>query len=648
MKKQFTLFTGLLLGACAYSNAQTSHHKWDFEDAVVPALPAAWTNVLPTGSTAPGWLATNVATTFINSLTVPAHTKYAVVSDAVASSNNDGVRLELTTAVDLSAKSNIFLKLDYFFVGGYLSANPNTKETATVKGSKDGGTTWADIGKLQSGGGWQTVYLDLAGYNVANVKLAIVYSDAASNMFGMAVDNIEILTPVAKDIQLTDVTPEANSPLGYGVVNGTKTLGGTVYNNGYTPITSFEVKYLPQGSATPVTGTVTGMTIAPFTSYDFTTPTAYAIPATVGNTNIDMWVELTGDVNVNNDSGKTTVGAAAFMPTKKIFIEEGTGTWCGWCPRGAVFMDETWKSHPENFSLVAAHNNDPMTISSYDNFMGSNFFQGYPSMAVDRNEVMDPSALPDVYNEMKDYFGFADVTVNAPSVLGENFYIGVKVKPAIDLSGEYRLGMIITEDRVHSETGSTWGQTNYYAGGSRGVMGGFENLPSTVPAKDMYYDFVARQVVGGNTGASKSLPATMTAGSTYDYLFTTALDAKWDKNKLRAVVFLMRSSDNMVLNSSYHTVNLSVKNVQDGISGFRVFPNPATENAYVRFTLANTSKVQIQVTDAMGRTVYATEAQMEAGSNTATITTSNFAAGLYNIKVITEQGSTSERLSVVK
>jgi hypothetical protein len=39
-----------------------------------------------------------------------------------------------------------------------------------------------------------------------------------------------------------------------------------------------------------------------------------------------------------NNTVEASFSAVKPADHRKVLLEEGTGTWCGWCPRGAVFL----------------------------------------------------------------------------------------------------------------------------------------------------------------------------------------------------------------------------------------------------------------------------------------------------------------------
>ena len=50
---------------------------------------------------------------------------------------------------------------------------------------------------------------------------------------------------------------------------------------------------------------------------------------------------------------------------RTVVYEEGTGTWCGWCPLGGFLLDELGRQHPDRFVGIAVHRNDEMATYTY-------------------------------------------------------------------------------------------------------------------------------------------------------------------------------------------------------------------------------------------------------------------------------------------
>lgn len=319
-------------------------------------------------------------------------------------------------------------------------------------------------------------------------------------------------------------------------------------------------------------------------------------------------------------------------------------------------MDSIAKnSYSSSFSLVAVHNADTMTVPVYDAKLDS-LVTGYPSVAIDRRQVIDPNKLIDIYNEQKDYFGYADITLaNVLPISYPVYNLAVDVKPVVDLAGDYRLALAITENGVKG-TGPEWEQENYYSYQMSNIPFTGAGLdwqaePKKVPASKMVYDHVAKGIFPDPNGAAGSLPASMTAGNTYSYTFNVALNFWWFpyNQDMHAVVMLIRNADGHVLNSNSIAFPVGISDIHAGVSNFIVFPNPVRQMAHVNFFLESASDVKVIVTDAIGRRVNTIERnELEAGKHQLNIDMSQQANGVYNITLQTVNGNIATRLAVVK
>lgn len=195
-------------------------------------------------------------------------------------------------------------------------------------------------------------------------------------------------------------------------------------------------------------------------------------------------------------------------------IEEVTGTWCKWCPRGIVMMEYIKTNYPGMFAGIAVHDSDAMAAASCVAALEAVGIPGYPFMFIDRTVGDDPGNLKLIDN-------IADANYPAPmrvsqlesSTTDENTIdINASVQFAFDTDNadnRYRLAFYITENGV-----GPYRQLNAYAGGSEGVMGGWELKASSVST---YFDDVARMLYGEVTGFESSIPADIKAGEEYPF-----------------------------------------------------------------------------------------------------------------------------------
>lgn len=500
-------------------------------------------------------------------------------------------------------------------------------------------------------GGFASRGASLAAYNGQNVRVAFRSVGNAKGFPG--VDNVQTQVLPASELELVSIAPTPGSYQSYGSTSGTIPVTGVVKNNAANPVTSYQINY-QVGTSPVVSQTITPTTpisALSSASFSFTTP----ITPTMTNQAVKVWIVMSGDAVKTNDTLATNVAGYTTKPTKKLMYEEATGTWCGWCVRGIVYMDSIHNAYPNGVSVAAVHNStsDAMTVSAYDAYMGT-MISGYPSVVLDRTTVYDPSQAFTAYAANNGNFGVANIAIT-PTWSGTTLSVKADVTPTANTNADYRLVMVLTENRVHGTTAG-YNQANYYSGGSSGAMQNkeynFVTLGNPVPAANMYYDFVARGIYPSTTGIAGSLPTQMTAGTTYSYSFApmTIDPLVWNKNNMKAIVMLVNGADETVLNTqNISIVPNSINEVVVGVNNLDIYPNPSSDVTTASFNLTEQSDVTVEVVDLLGKTVKTiARKNMTAGECRVPMNVAELAAGVYMIKVSTEKGSITQRLSVVK
>jgi len=351
------------------------------------------------------------------------------------------------------------------------------------------------------------------------------------------------------------------------------------------------------------------------------------------------------DGDAADDATTNTINPIVPAAGKMVVSEEGTGTWCGWCPRGAVFMDLMTQKYAQYWTGIAVHNGDPMTVTDYDAGMGT-LIAGYPSALVDRGNDMDPSVMEaEILNR---------ITV-APTAFienGANWDAGTRtleVSVSADFqsaaNNNYKLAIVLVEDAV-TGTGSTYNQTNYYAGGSNGVMGGYETLPSSVPAAQMVYDHVARVIEPSFGGYANSFPATVNAGDVHTVNATFTLPASWDENEIHIVGMLI-APNGTIDNAGRATIAEAVTNgfvdgtdmnasidEEDQLDAIlKVYPNPSTTFTTVTLNLQSEANVILSLKDMSGATLSTRNYGILSGASTIDVSTVGLAKGAYIVEL---------------
>ena len=652
MKKLFFLSLSVLLGLGAkaqlnetfanvgsLSNVTVGTTTWN-----VGGLPTGWTQYNGDGLTP----YTTFAAAFGTNAWITRELAYSNgTKDTVAVSTSyytpAGISNDWLISPSFTPTNGTYLLFDA------LASDPNYPDGYLVKISTTGAAytnfTAAPILTVasESASGWVTHAIDISAY--AGQSIIIAFVNNSNDKFILYLNNIKATTLPANDLALLAMTPTTAMYKSYATVGGTIAVQGLVKNLGASTVTSYTVK-LNDGTSTqsfPQTANLT-----PYTS------TTFSLNYTMGSTGIKpikMWVEFTGDVNHANDTTKAEFGGASFTPKHHNVMEEATGTWCGWCPRGAVYMDSVHQSYPDDI-YIAVHNSDPMTVTAYDaGLTALPGFGGFPTVCVGRSDLISPEFLFTAYSDHINDFGVADITVSQPTVSGSSISVKADVKMAVSTKAnyDYRLALVITKDDEHGTT-TAWDQHNYYSGAAAPNLVGaginWDNEADPVPAAKMYYDFVAKDIVGGFTGVSGSLPGVMTAGSTYSYTFNWTVPAGVELQKTKCNVLLISGLSGEAQNGSWKGAFPTA--VHDVVKGgeLSVFPNPSNDYLNLDFTLNALSDVHVSLIDVTGNTVYNHTYTQLNGNQGLVINTSSLASGVYSLSFKTTEGTITRKVSI--
>jgi len=484
---------------------------------------------------------------------------------------------------------------------------PSERYSVYVNTSNNTATMLADGAEFTevltpTGGNYVARSIDLSAYAGGIVHVAFRHHDV-SDQFRINIDDVMVRTPLPNDARLNEVLLSR-----YSMTNTNNTLELDVTNLGTTAITSLTVDWNDGTSHS----SVINANIAPGQTaiISHPTPVNYA-SAIESSINVQITnVNGGADNDPANNVGSALHNTVSQLAEKSVLIEEGTGTWCGWCPRGKVAMEYMTTTYP-NFIGIMVHNADPMTLTAYDNAAS---FGGFPSANVDRvllDEGVSQAAFESYYNARKDLIVPASLSANV-SGSGNSVTIDASATFYTQFSSaNYRLGVILYENGV-TGTSAGYNQTNYYANNANGPMGGYESLPDPVPAAQMVYDYVGRALLGGYNGQAGSVPATITDGQQVSHSFNYTVPSSIDRANLRGVVVLIDQSTGEVVNAHKFLspfADLKEVNTID----VNVYPNPASELVNIAFEAENTT-YSLNITDVSGKVLHSEEYTNLSGS----------------------------------
>jgi thiol-disulfide isomerase/thioredoxin len=433
------------------------------------------------------------------------------------------------------------------------------------------------------------------------------------------------------------------------IVGASGPIRASVTNNGTDGVLeSFDASYtdgVSSGNAS-----FTGLSVAPGESYDFVFDTDYTIQENINNITLRI-ANVNGTTTVD-DNGCNDLQRVFFTPMtaregKKVVIEEGTGTWCGFCPRGAVFMDAMDLKYPDHFIGIAVHNGttDPMVIPAYDNALN---FGTFPNSTTMRITEQDPSQIePTILN-------FLSLPAVATFEIGALFDedtrdldISVLTTFQNNINGDYRLSVVIREDHAN------YNQVNYFAGGAT-VMGGYEDLPDPVPFTTMVHNLVARALLGGFGGQTISSNGAV-AGDTRLVNFNYNVPADYDMENMKIIAILTQPGG-AINNGELSSVDDALQNgfllssTQDPIvsEATHIYPNPVTDQMNVKLDLQEAQEVSISIFDAMGKLVAKRNYGKQSGQLLFPYNTADYDTGVYYLHITVGAKFTTKKIIVTK
>ncbi len=432
-----------------------------------------------------------------------------------------------------------------------------------------------------------------------------------------------------------------------------------VRNLGSQTINSFDLTLDYNGNQ--ITQTVFNLNLASLATYAVELTPGVLISA--ASTSVSATISNVNGSNADDDptDDTKTVNFKPLVPApgKLVIVEEATGTWCGWCPRGTValqFLDRDYHGFAQG---IAVHNGDPMVNSVYDAGIGTKI-SGYPSALVDRGADLDPSAIwAEIHTDLAE----------APTAL---LYNGAQYDASRDLvevalvvdfqapaNDNWKVACVLIEDSV-TGTASGYAQVNYYNTG--GPLVGPDNidwssLPNPVPANMSVYNHVARAISPSFEGQANVFPATVNANDRFTFNFNFTIDPSWDVSKMHVVGMLIKE-DGSIDNGSSTTINQAIANgfwvgnlvsITEELLGpdakVRIYPNPVEAGlTNISFEDAK-GNVSIEIVDVTGKVVYE-EMISSKTTRMVNLNTSKWSKGTYLVHVKSQNVNESHRLVV--
>lgn len=465
----------------------------------------------------------------------------------------------------------------------------------------------------------------------------IAFRNNSVDQYVLVIDDIVVESLLDYNIKMDEMAIKR-----YHLIGSSVSIEGNLTNQGNVTINSFDLNWTHDGETR--TQSVTGLDLDYGQSYafnhndqfDVTLPTNEEIVVNISNINgIDS-------LDFSSENKSAFIQGISQVPVRNVVYEEGTGTWCGWCPRGFVAM-EIMEEEP-NFIGIAVHNGDPMVISSYDSNMN---LSGYPGANVNRS-LNNIGVSPDIFLSVHSTL-LNEVTPVSANVKAEydettrNTTIDVDATFYSQFDGDdFRFSVIIIEDSIRG-TSSGYSQVNFYNLGTNptapaliGYGFNWNQEPDPVPASKMFYNHVPVSILGGYFGEQGSIPSSISLDQKVTKSYTYNVAASRNPNNMKAVVLVLDANTGEILNAAQTKFDIKLNSnniVSPEKFELQLYPNPASVELNVEMTLPSAAKLNYNITNINGQVVISKELGMTSGDIKFTEKVSHLAPGVYSLVI---------------
>ena len=457
---------------------------------------------------------------------------------------------------------------------------------------------------------------------------------------GQAVSFLIRATGKTGDLPAVDIALSNTNFIEHVILQESVTIQGAVKNVGQNNITSFKCKYLV-GGVFSTEEEITGVNIAPGSSYTFSHPVPY-VATTSGNIPIQVIVSDPNGITdrIENNSRTSTLRVYPYSENvqRKVLLEGFTSSTCGPCVAGNTNLKAILTAVPDSkwtcikYQMSWPGSGDPYYTAeggvrgTYYGITGvphlvAGGTDGIMTTNYTANALNAAAAIPSPFKMT----GIATVWPEKQSV-----YIDIETTSiSTGTFSNLRLFAAIVE-KATTRNAKSNGETSFNY-----VMKKFLTSPngdafSIAPGETKKIEY------GYYFYGNYRLPAS--ASSAINHSIEHSVE---DFNNLMVVYWVQNMTTKEVIQSGTSECVLDINETEVNNIKLNVYPNPASELINV---VAEASMVKATLFNVLGQAVK--EVNMN-GATECQISVNNVPQGIYLLKVDTDKGSTVKRVQIL-
>jgi Secretion system C-terminal sorting domain len=448
----------------------------------------------------------------------------------------------------------------------------------------------------------------------------------------------------AVDVSALDITTSPYLTL------GSNDIEGTMVNLGTSTITSFDLNYTIDGGA-PVTQSITGISIAPLGTYNFTHSTPWVSTAT-GSYDVEIYATNPNgvtDQNTANDVFAKTLFVLTQNVQRNPFLEVFTSSTCPPCTPGNVNFHNIIDTIPADQHVYVKFQQDfPGTGDPYVTQEALNRRSFYAINSIPRMEIdggWDGNANSfsyALYQQARSVPAqyIIDGTY-AEDTVARTYTAKVRYSPLFDAAGSI-LHVVIMENTTFLNV-KTNGETEFYQVMKKMLPDDNGTLLPTIPAGT--WDSLS---ISYTFNGNYRLPVNGQAANMIDHTIEHSVEQFGDLRmagwiEAPTAPFQVFQSQNFVKNSSTSIFEMSAN-----IDAINIYPSPATDYTQVDISMNEKEQLRVQLLDASGRTVELRTVEASSGLTSLRFDVSTLASGVYHIAITDQKRNSFVRRIVVQ